>query len=138
MITREPPVARTWYIPQHGVYHPNKSVKICVVFDCSAEFKGTLPKKNLLSGPDLINQIVGVVMKFCPEPVVIMGDIEAMFQQVLVPENDHDISGKEADSEMSIPVFGSTSSPSCCNYALKQTACNNETKYLPDDADSFM
>ena len=27
-----------WYIPHHGVYHPQKPGKICVVFDCSAKF----------------------------------------------------------------------------------------------------
>ena len=35
---------------------------------------------------------------------------------------------------MCVHVFGSTSSPSCCNYALKQTAWDNDTKYLPDVA----
>ena len=28
-----------WYIPHHGVYHPKKPVKICVLFDCSADYK---------------------------------------------------------------------------------------------------
>ena len=28
-----------WYIPHHGVYHPKKPEKICVVFDCSADYK---------------------------------------------------------------------------------------------------
>ena len=40
MSNKEAPVGRAWYIPHHGVYHPNKPGKICVVFDCSAEFKG--------------------------------------------------------------------------------------------------
>ena len=31
---------RTWYIPHHGVYHPQKLDKIRVVFDASAEFNG--------------------------------------------------------------------------------------------------
>ena len=50
----------TWYIPHHGVYHSSKPGKIRVVFDCSAEFKGTLLNKNLMSGPDLANHIVDV------------------------------------------------------------------------------
>ena len=29
-----------WYIPHYGVYHPNKSDKIRVVFDCAAEYEG--------------------------------------------------------------------------------------------------
>ncbi|XP_029688293.1 uncharacterized protein isoform X2 [Takifugu rubripes] len=30
-----------WYIPHHGVYHPQKPGKIGVVFDCSARFQDT-------------------------------------------------------------------------------------------------
>ncbi|KAK3717695.1 hypothetical protein QZH41_001099 [Actinostola sp. cb2023] len=29
---------KTWYLPHHGIYHPHKPEKICVVFDCSARF----------------------------------------------------------------------------------------------------
>ena len=35
-----PSLEKTWYIPHHGVYHPSKAGKMCVVFDCSAEFQG--------------------------------------------------------------------------------------------------
>ena len=30
---------KTWYLPHHGVYHPNKPGKIRVVFDLSADYK---------------------------------------------------------------------------------------------------
>ena len=83
--TKEAPKGKTWYIPYHGVYHPSKPGKMRVVFDYSAEFKEVSLNKNLMSGPDLTNQIVGVPTRFCEEPVVIMGDIEPMFHQVMVP-----------------------------------------------------
>ena len=35
---------------------------------------------------------------------------------------------------MNVHVFGGTSSPSCCNYALKKTALDNESSYHPDVA----
>ena len=38
--------------------------------------------------------------RFGEEPVVIMGDIESTFQQVLVPEYDHGISGTVGGFEM--------------------------------------
>ena len=38
------------------------------------------------------------------------------------------------DFEMNVHVFGGTSSPSCCNYALKKTALDNESNYHPDVA----
>ena len=58
--TKESPEERTWYIPQHGVYHPSKTGKISVVLDCSAEFKEVSLSQNLMSGRDLTNEIVGV------------------------------------------------------------------------------
>ena len=59
------PAAKTWYIPHHGVYHPSKPDKIRVVFDCIAEFQGISINKELLSGPDLTNQNIGVLTRFC-------------------------------------------------------------------------
>ena len=39
-------------------------------------------------GPDLTNHIVGVITRCREESIVIMGDTEAMFYQVLFPEKD--------------------------------------------------
>ena len=96
-----------------------------------------------MSGPDFANQIVVVITRFRKEPVAVIGDIESMFHQVLVPEKDrslirflwwenHDTSSKILDFEMNVHVFGGTSSPSCCNYALKKTALDDESSYHPD------
>ena len=49
---------KTWYLPHHGVYHSNKPGKIKVVFNLSAEHKGTCLNKELFPGPDLTNQII--------------------------------------------------------------------------------
>ena len=65
--TKEAPEGRTRYIPHHGVYHRSKPGKIRVVFDCSAEVS---LNKNLMSGPDLTNQIVGVLTRFHEDPDV--------------------------------------------------------------------
>ena len=40
-------VGRTWYLPHHGIYHPQKS-KVRVVFDCSATFEGHSLNDKLL------------------------------------------------------------------------------------------
>ena len=67
-----------WYLPHHGVYHPNKSGKIRVAFDLSAEHHGVSINKEMLPGPDLTNQIVGVFLRFREEPIAVTGDIEAV------------------------------------------------------------
>ena len=90
-------------------------------------------------------KIVGVIIRFREEPVAVIGDIESMFHQVLVPEKDrsllrflwwenHDTSSKILDFEMNVQVFGETYSASCCNYALKKTALDNKSNYHPDVA----
>ena len=75
------------YLPHHEVYHTNKPGKIHMVFDLSAEFHGTSINKALLPGPDLTNQIVGVLLRFTEKEITVTGDIEAMYHQVKVPEN---------------------------------------------------
>ena len=55
---------RVWYLPHHGVYHPQKPDKIRVVFDCSSELNGRSINKELLMGPDLTNQLIGVLTRF--------------------------------------------------------------------------
>ena len=79
-----------WYIPHHGVYHPKKPNKIRVVFDCSAQYEGESLNKHLLQGPDLTNNLTGVLCRFRREPVALMCDIEAMFHQVKVTEEYRD------------------------------------------------
>lgn len=53
--------------------------KFCVVFDCSAKYKGTKRlNDHLLSGPDLINNLDGVI-RFRQHCIAPMCDIEKMF-----------------------------------------------------------
>ena len=75
---------KTLYIPHHDVYHPSKPGKVRVAFDCSAEFQGKSINRELLSGPDLTNQIIGTMARFREEKIAFMADIEAMLHQVLV------------------------------------------------------
>ena len=125
-----------WYIPHHGVYHPSKN-KLRVVFDCSARSNGVSLNDVLLQGPDLTNSLVGVLMRFRLEVIAIMGDIEAMFYQVKVPEHQRrylrflwwpnsNFNAEPQEYEMCVHLFGANSSPSCANFALRQAASDNE------------
>ena len=53
-----------WYIPHHGIYHPKKPNKLRVVFDCSVKCGGTSLNEHLLPGPDMINNLTGVLLRF--------------------------------------------------------------------------
>ena len=81
---------KEWYIPHFCVYQPSKPDKARVVFDCSATFKGISLNSCLLQGPDLTNTLVGVLTRFRHEKVAVMADIEKMFYQVRVPEEQRD------------------------------------------------
>ena len=70
---------QVWYIPHHCVYHPKKSDKIRVVFDCNVEFSGKSLNQHLLQGPDQTNNLVGMLCQFHQEPVAVMCDIEVCF-----------------------------------------------------------
>ena len=105
-----------WYLPHHAVYHPAK-LKIRVVFDCSAEFEGVSLNSQLLQGPDLTNHLIGVFLRFRKEVIAIIGNLEAMYCQVLVPEHqrryirflfwpDGNLDLELEDYEMCVHVFG--------------------------------
>ena len=123
---------RVWYLPHHSVTHTKKPDKARIVFDASAKYRGVSLNDTLLQGPDLTNSIIGVLIRFRQERIALASDIEAMFHQVHVPINQRDMlrflwysSGLETkpiEHRMTVHLFGATSSPSCCNYALKKTA----------------
>ena len=80
-------VKKVNYIPHHCT---SESVKLRVVFDCSARTEGKCLNDQLLHGPDLMNNLVGVLLRFRQYPFVVVGDIKGMFSQVLVAEDDRD------------------------------------------------
>ena len=126
-----------WYIPHHGVYHPRKPEKIRVVFDCSATYEGESTNNHLLQGPDLTNQLVGVLCRFRTELTVFNCDGEAMFHQFKVFEahrnflqflwwEDGDTTKRPVEYRMTVHLFGAGSSPGCANYGLKKIANDYE------------
>ena len=133
-----------WYIPHHAVYHAKKH-KIRVVFDCSAEYKGESLNHHLLQGPDMINNLTGILCRFREERVAFMCDIGSMFHQVGVNVEhrnflrflwwDNPQLDMPSDYRMTVHLFGAKSSPSCVNFALKTTAIRFETEHVRAAAD---
>ncbi|XP_038058753.1 uncharacterized protein LOC119730035 [Patiria miniata] len=129
-----------WYLPHHPVFHPHKPDKLRIVFDCAAKFQGISLNDTVHRGPDLINKLVGVLLRFRLERVAFMADIEGMFHQEVVNKPDRDvlrflwwsndsISSSPKVYRMTAHLFGGVWSPSCANFALKQTAQDNIHKY---------
>ncbi|MEE6522950.1 hypothetical protein FKM82_021610 [Ascaphus truei] len=77
-----------WYLPSFGIYHPQKPGQIRVVFDYSAQHQGVSLNDVLLTGPDLTNSLLGVLIRFRKEPIAITADIQQMFHCFLVREDN--------------------------------------------------
>lgn len=80
-----------WYLPMFGVYHPQKPKQICVVFDSSAKHEGVALNDVLLSGSDLNNALLGVLIRFRREPIAITADVEQMFYCFTVREHHRNL-----------------------------------------------
>ena len=77
-----------WYLPHHLVSHPKKANKVRVVFDCAARYNGTSLNEQLLTGPDFLNYLFGILTRFRKGKVTPVADIESMYHQVLVDPHD--------------------------------------------------
>ena len=87
---KDVPKGWKWFIPHHGVYHP-KTRKFRIVMDCSAQHEGRSLNAELLQGPDTTNLLLGVLLRFCQYAVPFMGDLEQMYYQIYVPENQRSL-----------------------------------------------
>lgn len=92
---------------------------------------------HLLSGPDLLNNLTGVLLRFRQQYIALICDIEQMFHQFHVYEaylrflwwRDGDLRAAPQEFRMKVHLFGSASSPGCANYGLKQLAKDNESLF---------
>ena len=72
--------------------HLSKPDRVRTVFHCNTNFSGACLNNKLLSGPDLTNQLGGVLLRFRSNKIAFVGEIEAMFYQVQVPDNQRGFS----------------------------------------------
>ena len=132
-----------WYLPHHAVSHPRKSNKVRVVFDCAARYNGTSLNEQLLTEPDLLNNLFGVLTCFRKVKVTLAANIGSMYHQVLVDSQDQKYlkflwwpSGNTnlppAKYCMIVHVFGATSLPASANYTLQQTTKDNDLLFPQD------
>lgn len=110
-----------------------KPGQIRCVFDSSATFEGVSLNSELLSGPQLINNLLGVLVRFRKERIGIMADIQKKFYSFTVREDhrsylrflwyrDNNFEKDLIEYRMRVHLFGNKPSPSIANYALHKTA----------------
>ena len=95
---------------------------------CCLNYKEVCLNDKLLAGPDLLHGLIGTIFRFREGPTALTADIEAMFLQVQVSEQDrsclrflwHPRTNEPVQIyEYQRRVFGAKSSRACANFALR-------------------
>ena len=71
-----------FYLPHHDV--PKKNGSMRLVFDCACQFRGVSLNDVVHQGPDLINKLNYVLLRFRQHQYAMTADITAMYNQVRV------------------------------------------------------
>ena len=127
-----------WYLPHHPVKHPHTPDKVRRVCIAASKFRGISLNDKLMSGPDLLRNLVGIVFRFRENQIAITSDIESMFLQVAVSKNEcklfrflcRDSADENAGVyEYNRHVFGAKKSPTCANYGFQQGGRDNKDEF---------
>ena len=121
-----------WYLPHHPVINKQKPENIRRVTNTASKYKGVSLNDALLTGPQLSCKIHGLLLQFCQYKVTITADIEAMFMQIGIREEDQDAlrflwsdNEEERTSKYHRLIFGATCSPACAIFFLQKCAKDN-------------
>ena len=132
------------YISHHAVVRPEKkSTPVRIVFNSSAFYQGHCLNDYWMKGPDLLNNLFGVILRFRESEVAISGDISKMYHRVLIPEPDQHVhrflwrnmeTKREPDVYVkTVLTFGDKPAPAMALTALRKTA-DQEAHTYPDAA----
>ena len=130
----------TFYIPHHLVYKPDsKSTPIRLVFNSSANYNGHVLNEYYAKGPDMLNNLLGVLLRFREERYAFVGDIKKMFHSVKIPIIDQmthrflwrnmDLRESPDEYAMTAVNFGDKPSGSIAIVALQKTAEMSKEKH---------
>ena len=140
-----------WKVGMNGTCHTmeyiiRESHRNCVL--CLMAAHGYMSRslnELLLQGPDFVNSLCGVLCRLRKEPVAFVCDIEKMFLQFKVDVQHRnylrflwwekgDMDSEPLTYRMTRHLFGTTSSPGCANFALRNAASEGEREFGTDVA----
>ena len=121
------------YISHHEVLRPeSKSTPVRIVFNSSAAFRGHRLNDYWMKGPDLLNDLFGVVLRFRENEIAFIGDISKMYHRIRIPEADQHVHrflwrNLQTDRKPDVYVktvltFGDKPAPAMAQIALRKTA----------------
>ena len=134
----EPPADQILYLPHDPDDTPNKSGKFRRVANAAFRFCGQSFNVNLFTAPDLLNSLLGDLMRLSENPVAVLADIKGIFMQIAMNRLDQSkirflwINDKKAQQyQFTRLIFCATCSPSCAIYVLINCIEKSPNKY-PD------
>ncbi|KAF0310336.1 hypothetical protein FJT64_018671 [Amphibalanus amphitrite] len=120
------PTGKVHLLPHHAVF---KGDKIRIVFDAAAGHPNSL-NDHVLSGPNMIADLTGVLLRFRTRRIGVTADIEKAFLQLALHPDDRDVTRflwrKDASDlrpttyRMTRVVFGVTASPFLLQASVRQ------------------
>ena len=119
------------HLPHHPVINPHKPEKVRRVCNAAAKYQDVALRDKLLSEPDLLQSLIGIIFCFRKHQVPLSADIETMFLQVAVPSDDsrcfqflwrENPEQRKDVYEFTGHICRAKSSPTCANYTLHQVA----------------
>ena len=137
---------KTNFIP---IFPVNSKTKIRLVFDSSAVFYGMSLNKALLQGPDQLNKLLGVLLKFRIGEIGFTCDVEKMYHQFSVSPGDRDLlrffwfSNNNPDLPIvafraNVHIFGNKPSPAIANFGLRYTTLHPNAQKYPKSCEFIL
>lgn len=139
-----PAVNKIWYLSHFGVDNPYKK-KLRLVFDGAGKVEGSCLNDYLLTGPDLLLPLFGIMLRFRSHPVAVTGDIKDMFLRVKIRKEDQHalrFLWRDNPSEpiktyvMTSLIFGANCSPFVAQFVKNINAARYESS-LPAAVDAI-
>ncbi|XP_050555834.1 uncharacterized protein LOC126911643 [Spodoptera frugiperda] len=127
-----------YFLPHHCVQRESTTTKLRVVFDAGAQTSSGKSLNDLqLIGPPLLNDLVGILLRFRQYTFVACADVEKMFRQVLVQADQRQLQlilWRDSKQEplgiyqLNTVTYGTASAPYLAMRCLRQLAfeCDDE------------
>ena len=117
-----------WFLLHHPVISESRPGKVRIVHDCAAKLAGISLNNQCFQGPDLVNKLIHVLLRFRQHNLAIMADVQAMYTQVKVPPRDCNalrflwiVDGLVKQYRMTSHLFGGVWCVASSTYALCRT-----------------
>ena len=128
------------YISHHEVLKPDsKSTPVRIVFNSSARYMGHMLNDYWAKGPHLLNDLLGVLIRFRENDIAMIGDIKEMYHTVkikTIEQHTHRFLWRDMDTDRPPDTyviqrvsFGDKPSGTIATVALRKTAEMGTDKY---------